>query len=83
MFCWNISIRKKMLKILEVLEIFKNLKIRYSNFVALLMLHHIIFKTIDPSFKTAPMGAIPVNPYFWSKSTEHDVTLTSLTADIL
>ena len=24
--------------------------------------------------KTAPVAAIPVNPYFWSKSAEHDVT---------
>ena len=41
------------------------------------------YKTIDRSFKTAPVVAIPVNPYFWSKSAEHDVTLTSLTADLL
>ena len=26
---------------------------------------------------TAPVAAIPVNPYFRSKSEEHDVTLTS------
>ena len=27
--------------------------------------------------------AFPVNPYCWSKSAEHDVILTSLTADLL
>ena len=31
-------------------------------------------KTIDRSFKTAPVAVIPVNPYFWSKSTEQSVT---------
>ena len=34
-------------------------------------------------FKTAPVAAIPVNPFCWSKSAKHDVTLTSLTADLL
>ena len=29
------------------------------------------------------MAAIPVNPFCWSKSAKHDVTLTSLTADLL
>ena len=29
------------------------------------------------------MTAIPVNPFCWSKSAKHDVTLTSLTADLL
>ena len=41
------------------------------------------YKAIDRGLKTAPVAAIPVNPYFLSKSAEHDVTLTSLTADIL
>ena len=35
------------------------------------------YKKIDFSFKTAPVTAIPVNPYFRSKSAVHDVTLTS------
>ena len=39
--------------------------------------------SIDRSFKTAPVAVIPVNLYFGSKSAEHDVTLTSLTADLL
>ena len=34
-------------------------------------------------FKTASVAAIPVNPYFWSKSAKHHVTLRSLTADLL
>ena len=34
------------------------------------------------SFKTAPVVAIPVNPYFRSKSAEHDVTLTSFVAEL-
>ena len=41
------------------------------------------YKTIDRSLKTAPLVTFPVNPYCWSKSAEHDVTLTSLTADLL
>ena len=41
------------------------------------------YKTIDRIFKTAAVAAIPANPYFWSKSAEHDVTLTSLTVDLL
>ena len=32
--------------------------------------------------KTAPVAAIPVNPYFRSKSAEHDVTLTSFVAEL-
>ena len=32
--------------------------------------------------KTAPMAAILVNPYFRSKSAEHDVTLTSFVAEL-
>ena len=39
------------------------------------------YKTIDRNFKTAPVAVIPVNPYFWPNSAEHDVALTSLTAD--
>ena len=33
-------------------------------------------------FKTERVTAIPANPYFWPKMAEHDVTLTSLTADL-
>ena len=33
--------------------------------------------------KTAPLVAFPVNPFCSSKSAKHDVTLTSLTADLL
>ena len=40
------------------------------------------YKSIDRSPKTAPVAAIPVNPFRWSKSANHDVTLTSLTADL-
>ena len=40
-------------------------------------------KSIDRSLKTAPMVAIPVNPFCWLKPAKHDVTLTSLTADLL
>ena len=42
----------------------------------------ISYKKIDCSFKTAPVAAIPVNPYFRSKSVEHDVTLTSFVAEL-
>ena len=41
------------------------------------------YKPIDRSSKTAPVAAIPVNPYFSSNSAEYDVTLTSPTADQL
>ena len=71
-----------MLKFLKVFEIFKNLKIRDSRFVTLLILRHFMYKTIDRSFKTALVAAIPVNPYFQSKSAEHDVTLTSFVAEL-
>ena len=37
---------------------------------------------MDCSLNTAPVAAIPVNPFCWSKSAKHDVTLTSLTADL-
>ena len=40
-------------------------------------------KSIDRSLKTAPVAVIPVNPFCWSKEAEHDVTLTSLTTDLL
>ena len=43
----------------------------------------ISYKSIDRSFKTALVAAIPVNQFCWSKSAKHDVTLTSLTADLL
>ena len=39
-------------------------------------------KKIDCSFKTAPVAAIPANPYFRSKSAEHDATLTSFVAEV-
>ena len=32
--------------------------------------------------KTERVTAIPAAPYFWPKIAEHDVTLTSLTADL-
>ena len=41
------------------------------------------FLKIRDSLKTAPVAAIPVNPFCWSKSAKHDVTMTSLTADLL
>ena len=37
---------------------------------------------LTSSFKTASVAAIPVNPYFRSKSAEHDVTLTSFVAEL-
>ena len=45
--------------------------------------HVISYKSIDRSLKSAPVVAIPVNPFCWSKSAKHDATLTSLTADLL
>ena len=64
---------------------FKICKIRDSSVVALLILRHILivyeYLTIDHSLKTMPLVAFPVNPYCWSKSAEHHVTLTSLMTD--
>ena len=77
----NFEKEKKSWKIWKFLGIFKILKIRDSSFVGLLILQHFI-KKIDCSFKTAPVAAIPVNPYFRSKSAEHDVTLTSFVAKL-
>ena len=73
--------KKKCWKFWIFLEIFKILKIRDSSFVALLILR-LSYKKTDCSFKTAPVAAIPVNPYFRSKSAEHDVTLTSFVAKL-
>ena len=39
-------------------------------------------KEIRSSSKTVPDTMVPVKPYFASKSVEHDVTLTSLLADL-
>ena len=78
----NFEKENKTLKILELFEIFKISNIRDSSFVALLIMRHFIFKSIDRSFKTAPVAVIPVNPYFGSKSVEHDVTLTSFVAEL-
>ena len=47
-----------------------------------LNVHSLRFWTINRSFKTAPVAVIPVNPYFVSKSAEHDVTLTSFVAEL-
>ena len=54
--------KKKLDFFLEIFKILKILKIRDSSFVALLILRHFI-KSIDRSFKTAPVTAIPVNPF--------------------
>ena len=40
------------------------------------------YKTIDRSFKYAPVASIPVNTYFWSKLAEHDITLTSFVVEL-
>ena len=85
-FIWGETCSKrKKWAFLKISEIFKILKIRNSSFVTLLILRHFIYlpKSIDRSLKTAPVAAIPVNPFCWSKSAKHDVTLTSLTADLL
>ena len=74
----NFGKEKEMLKILDI---FGNFKIRDSSFVALLI-YVISYKTINCSFKIAPVAVIPVNPYFRSKSAEHDVTLTSFVAEL-
>ena len=58
------------------------MEIRDSSCVALLIFRVISYKTIDCSFKTALVAAIPVNPYFQSKSAEHDITLTSFVAEL-
>ena len=34
------------------------------------------------ALKLQPVATIPVNPYFRSKSAEHDVTLTSFVAEL-
>ena len=66
-----------------MIEIFRTSKFLDRSFVALQILRHFI-EDCWSCLKTAPSGrgAILVNPNFWSKSAEHDVTLTSLTADL-
>ena len=59
-----------MLKILEIFDVLRILRIRDSSF-------------IDRSLTTASVAVIPANPYFCSKSAENDVTLMSFTADLL
>ena len=41
------------------------------------------YQSIARSLKTAPVAVIPESPFCCLKSAEHDVTLTSLTADLL
>ena len=60
----TVSKRNKMDIFWKFFEIFKILKIRDSSFVALLILRQFI-KSIDRSLKTAPVAAIPVNPFRW------------------
>ena len=64
-------------------EIFKILKIRDSSFVALLMSTSFPISQLIVALKLHQLAAIPVNPFCWSKSAKHDVTLTgALTADL-
>ena len=50
--------------------------------IAVSAILRLLIKNIDDSSKTVPVTAFPANPYFRSKSAEHDVTLTSFTADL-
>ena len=71
---------KKMLKILEILRNFQNFQNPRCQFCS--PTNSTSYKKNDCSFKTAAVAAIPVNPYFRSKSAEHDVTLTSFVAEL-
>ena len=82
---------KKKKKYLKILEIFQNLQnfenprwqfCSPTNSPSFHIRELIVALTIDRSFKTALVAAIPVNPYFQSKSAEHDVTLTSFVAEL-
>ena len=76
----NVSKRKKVDIFLNFFRYFKFFENQRYSFIALLIIRH---KSIDRSLKTAPVAAIPVNLFCWSKSAKHNVTLTSLTADLL
>ena len=65
----------------DVFSFLKILKIRDSSFVAPSILRPLMPKN-GPSSKTVPSTTILVEPYFASKSIEHDVTLTSFSADL-
>ena len=60
---------------------FKISKIRDISFVADSLLSMLFFSIVF-IFQNERVTAIPANPYFWPKMAEHDVTLTSLTADL-
>ena len=71
-----------MFKILFCFRNFQDFENPRQRFAALkIILRHFI-KTIGRSFKTATVAVIPVNTYFWSKSVEHDVILTSFVAEL-
>ena len=57
------------------------MKIRDSSFVAPSIMCHLMRK-IGPSSKSELGTAILAEPYFVSKSIEHDVTLKSFPADL-
>ena len=61
----------------------KKLKIQDISFVVPLMLRPLMHaKNMALAQKTAPGTTILAEPYFASKSIEHDVTLTSFPADL-
>ena len=76
--CWK---NKKMLKTISISQIFTISKIWVSCFYPILFRVCHCFPIVF-IFPNARVTAIPANPYFWPKMAEHDVTLTSLTADL-
>ena len=54
---------------------------KVRTFVLIYRPHPVYYKTIDRILKIVPLVAFPVNSYCWSKSAEHDVTLTSFMTD--
>ena len=69
------------IKFCPIFSFLKILKIRDNSFIAPLILRYLMPK-IGPSSKTVPRRTILAEPYFASKSIEHDVTLTSFLADL-
>ena len=74
--------KKKNLKVLEIFVIFQNFPNSRWQFCSPTNSTSFHIRKLICSFKTAPVAAIPVNPYFRSKSAEHDVTLTSFVAEL-
>ena len=58
----------------------KIIKLRDSGFAAILILRYVRYDNWA-YLKNCARGCIPLNPFCWSKSAEHEITLASFTAD--